>query len=137
LPRYRAESSPPVRGVAGYQVCTEPTRGTTYPKREILFPLEILDKEVGYPRLLNSQDHVGIQKKSNPVLPAAVLSEQVDRVELAYPKLRMLQRNYFLIRAKWPMYIHSIHRYTPSRGVNDDPGIARTVSDLIRVSSSV
>jgi hypothetical protein len=74
---------PPVLGVTGYEVCAEPARGTTYPKREIVFPLEISDKQVGYPRLLNSRDHVGIQKKSNAVLPATIVSELADTVKLS------------------------------------------------------
>jgi hypothetical protein len=60
LAKYAANIVHPVQGVAGYQVCAEPTRGTTYPKREILFPLQISDKEVGYSRLLNLGDPVGM-----------------------------------------------------------------------------
>jgi hypothetical protein len=59
----------------------------TYPKCEVLFPLEISDKEVGCPRLLNSQDHVGIQKRNNAALPATVVREQADVVKLSYEEI--------------------------------------------------
>jgi hypothetical protein len=71
------------------------------------------------------------------VSSVAVISNLADTIERSYLEICTLQRCQYLSSEKWQLHLHSSHRYTPSAGVNNDPGIVRTVSDLIGVSSSV
>jgi hypothetical protein len=69
--------------------------------------------------------------------PTTAISELSDTADLSYREILALQKCQYLAGGKWRLHVHSSHGYIPSGGVNDDPGIVRMVSDLIRVSSSL
>jgi hypothetical protein len=90
------------------------------------------EREVGYPRRLNLPDPVKMWTRNNSALPATVVSAPAVTVELSYYEICGLQRHQYLGRGKWKMHIHSSYEYTLSRAVNDDPGIVRMVSNLMK-----
>jgi hypothetical protein len=122
--------------VCWYEIHAEPTRGATNPKCAFILGLNTDINKEGIQDDWTYQPPLKYRIEIIPCCLWQVLASWQIQLSFCTKKSASF-RDVNIQQVGRQICIHSSQRYTPSRWVNTDPGIVRTVLDLFQLSSSI